>query len=784
MLWWVGFALGAPTALSGWSLSEEAWFVEDHIVVDSPEGAVHAHDAYLFRALGPDDEVAGWVTVGDLGLSVRPEGSGGVAVLDHRLRAHGEREGAVHTWSVAASRAVLFDAARPLPSGAVPVRADRGLVVFDVERSADAEEEVLVTDLPGLPAARRQALRALLDQVDRWTQQAMDPRVGTQLDQLEGRSGQRWVAAVELAADEVRPWSGGRWLSWTHDPTGIMAPGRAAVFRGADHRVLAQQRLPRTVDGRAAAARRLDLRGAGVVAAARVKPGGQLVDIGVAADLELEAVGGAGRLVVLDVPHTQQRAWYSNPPLPHGWSFAGAEAADGTPLQAVHLPLTGDQREGRGTHRTMAVVLPHDLPAGERTTLRVRWKDRRRYAHVLEIDEKPYLLDVSSGAVEVLPVVRGDDGAPAPVHLRAGVGSEIDRDDVVAAGVPIRGDAPRRGLEWTETRTTSAEATMAVGRFREAVVAGRQGKPTMEAYLQARAQVERVAQAWAWVSHLVDPVVPRWPERVALVDGPSRWGAAPGTRSPGGLHEVRATFAGTEGELVMPSGSQIASALLRDRWAAEAPVAEGELVAWLGAELAGWWALEAEGARRDQDRWRRDLQARAQAGAGAVVPPGQVGMHLLNMGAFALPEAFGEAAVRQAFTEILAGTYEASWEGLADALEAASGFEADGYVSLWMASVVRPSLDVRWRHDPDEQRLVARVLTDMPHGSLPVTLRVKGRGGVREVPMAVHDGLGRVVVPWDGPAPRRVTVDVGALPVAGTVIREEPGGARASRSAP
>ena len=242
MLWWVGFALGAPTALSGWSLSEEAWFVEDHIVVDSPEGAVHAHDAYLFRALGPDDEVAGWVTVGDLGLSVRPEGSGGVAVLDHRLRAHGEREGAVHTWSVAASRAVLFDAARPLPSGAVPVRADRGLVVFDVERSADAEEEVLVTDLPGLPAARRQALRALLDQVDRWTQQAMDPRVGTQLDQLEGRSGQRWVAAVELAADEVRPWSGGRWLSWTHDPTGIMAPGRAAVFRGADHRVLAQQR--------------------------------------------------------------------------------------------------------------------------------------------------------------------------------------------------------------------------------------------------------------------------------------------------------------------------------------------------------------------------------------------------------------------------------------------------------------------------------------------------------------------------------------------------------------
>ena len=152
--------------------------------------------------------------------------------------------------------------------------------------------------------------------------------------------------------------------------------------------------------------------------------------------------------------------------------------------------------------------------------------------------------------------------------------------------------------------------------------------------------------------------------------------------------------------------------------------------------------------------------------------------------AFALPEAFGEAAVRQAFTEILAGTYEASWEGLADALEAASGFEADGYVSLWMASVVRPSLDVRWRHDPDEQRLVARVLTDMPHGSLPVTLRVKGRGGVREVPMAVHDGLGRVVVPWDGPAPRRVTVDVGALPVAGTVIREEPGGARASRSAP
>ena len=127
--------------------------------------------------------------------------------------------------------------------------------------------------------------------------------------------------------------------------------------------------------------------------------------------------------------------------------------------------------------------------------------------------------------------------------------------------------------------------------------------------------------------------------------------------------------------------------------------------------------------------------------------------------------------MRQAFTEVLAGRYERSWAGVAQALEDASGIEAHGYVTLWLASDVRPSLDVRWRHDPERGVVVARVDSDAPYGSMPLTLELQGADGPVRVPLSLHDGVARASVPWEGKAPKRVAVDAAPHRVARTRVR-------------
>jgi len=769
--WWMTAAVAG--SLSGWSLDAGGWYVDDAPWLGGDEGSLHLDEAFLFRALDPDGEAAGWVVVGDGRITVDPRDPVGRKALANRLPTPSDARAVVHDdgWVVAADRVVVFGATGELPAEARPLDDLGSAVVFSTDQGRD---EVVVSALPRLAVARRKAQEALLDQVAAWTDEVMDPRAPVVLDALAPRDDARWIAGLRVTSDAEVPWRTSRWMRWVHDGSGVLEPGRAAVFRGADQRVLADDPLPRTEEGRRAAPHRLDLTGAGVLAAVRVETGGQAAEVGVAADLQLHAVGGPAAVAVLDIPHTQQRAWYSNPPLPNAWALQSIEDADGHELEVVPLALTPDQREGRGTHRTVVVALAQPLAEGQSTALRVRWRDRRRYAHVIEIDERPFLLDVSTGVVPVLPVVRGDDRAPAPVRLRAGVASEIRKDTVVAAGQSLSRTEPAKGLEWVETETTSAEATVAAGRFRTGAVEGDDGLPDMETYVQVRTDAQKLAASWAFVAKVVDPVVPSWPERMAVVDGDTVYGGPPWAEASGGLMQRHASWpAAHPTGIGTPAGHEVATALLADRWNATEPVGEAQAVAWLGAQLAGWWALQARGSSEDQHTWRHMVHTQAHPGSGRRVHAQHLAYHWLDVGSGGLPEAFGEHAVRQAFTRVLAGDYPASWQGLADALSVASGIDATDYVALWMASGVRPSLDVQWRYDRDTDRLVARVLSDVPYGSMPLTLTVRrGRRQV-QVPLSLFDGIARAQIPWTGPAPRRVTVDAGALPLAGATVREQ-----------
>jgi hypothetical protein len=548
-----------------------------------------------------------------------------------------------------------------------------------------------------------------------------------------------------------------------------MLTGDASRLRaGAARDLLLSTPLPPTPTGRAGAPDRWALQGAGVTALAKVEPGGQAATLAITADLQLVPQGTTSRLLVLDVPHTEQRGYYDNPNLPNGFELVDI-TVDGVSLPTTLVPLTADQTEGRGAWRTVAVVLPTDTVDDE-LTLRVRWRDRRRYGHIMKVTHGPaeaYVqLDVSTGVVPVMPRVRGHDGHAAPVQLRAGVSAEGMADTVIASG-DERARSPQGRVEWVHADTTSTAAYMAAGDFRTSVVEGRHGLPAIAAYVHVRADAQREASRLAQVAELIDPVIPHWPDRVQALTARSTFQQAP-TVAPfgGGMLQLSPTTLSVETPPVFPAASFYAAGLALDRWFEQELSGEAAEVALLGGNLVGWWSLQAMGSEQAQRRWSEVLGAEARAGRHDVARwPHQVARRL-ELAAHALPEAFGEHAVRQAFTEVLAGTYPTTWEGVAQALEDASGIEADGWVTLWLASDVRPTLDLRWRHDVHRGAVLARIDTDAPYGSMPLLVTAHDGRVQRAVPVSLHDGVAQVVLPWPGQTPpRRLTVDAGHHPV-------------------
>ena len=73
-------------SLSGWSLDAGGWYVDDAPWLGGDEGSLHLAEAFLFRALDPDGDAAGWVVVGDGRITVDPRDPvGRKALAKHKI---------------------------------------------------------------------------------------------------------------------------------------------------------------------------------------------------------------------------------------------------------------------------------------------------------------------------------------------------------------------------------------------------------------------------------------------------------------------------------------------------------------------------------------------------------------------------------------------------------------------------------------------------------------------------------------------------------------------------
>ncbi len=772
---WGVFMATAMAMPPTWDVDERAWYLEDVTVVTSDEASLQVESGYAFAVVDPDGLPGGLALIGHGTLTLRfPDGLQDAVALN-RFAALDAEQGVLAAieqgagWDAPLDTALVLGSEVALPSSARPITRDGSVVLFTRD---DGQEEVLVTDLPGLGTARRRARMALNERSEAWGREALDPAAPAILDRLEGREGTRWLAGVRVLGSSTAPWVTGRWLTWTHDPSGVIDPGvLGAVRPGATTTgpALSAKALPLGPTGRPGAPQRIALHSAGVTSVARVMVGGQAADIGVAADVVVQAIGRDASVVVVDVPHIEPAGWFGSPPVPSGYELVSVEDAEGEALQVTPLALTADQRDNRGQHRTIAVSLPTPLPAGAQTTVRIRWRDRTRYAHLLQ-GASLTLLDITTGVVRVLPTVRGHDGTPMPVRVHAGVVSGVASDDVVAGGRELSRQPSEEGAAWVDTLTTSAGAVMAAGRFRHHRVAGSDRVPAVEARVQLKSNAVALARDTAVLARAVDPHVPSWPETLHLVDA----GAVvdmPGqaVSAGGGVLSLHQTW--DWAHVLPPARVVLTQAVLMDRWLETAPSGEAAEVAQLASHLSAWWVLQASDDDEGIDYWRAAVSGDAKRGVGSLVPQSTMLSHRLVVSMDALPERFGLAAVQQAFTELLAGRYPTSWEGLSEALTEASGQDAEPFVTLWLASGVRPTFDITWHHDPDGMELVAEVVSDAPRGAHPLHLTVHGPPGKRSVVVPMRDGVGEVRVPWER-SPRRISVDASALPLRRVQVNE------------
>lgn len=792
-MWFLG-VLAAQAGSETWALDDSAWWVDGRTAVTAPGSSWTFDHGFVFPIRDGRDRV-GFVFVGDGTWSVPfpdPHDARATANrlvllegVDPALLVASATDGADLALGVDRGLSVGLDAWSAIaPSVERVHQRDRVLS----SQLADGTEHVLVVAHQDLDRARRIAEEVLRErtlflrdhlydpdsllEVDRW-RRAADPTVAVSLlgEYQTPFAWDRFAGATDLRVGE-------RWLSYTNDPAGVIDPAaEESIVARTDVegrlRMRTVSRLPRTPgpDGLRVPDRRLDLVSSGVTVQFEAEPGSQSVIGRVVADLGIVAVGGSQAVAVIDVPHVEQQAWVSSPPMSHGFVLEAVTTADGTPLPWLHLPLTGDQVDGRGAARTIAVQLPASLAPGDSVVLRLSWRDRHRYAHRIDLG---VLTDDGSGAkmltagydygsttglLRVVPRLRGAHPGPVPVAFRVGAPRILGPDTrVVVSGV--QGDPVAKGAyNWVDGRGTTAWPAVAIGDWSESAAAAAMGFPAVRTLLrrQSSALEEEAPPRVRQLLALSQGVLPPFPgEEVDIAELYAEDRRVVTAVAGGGILALHPMMRRLN---VLPSEPSIrtryphfelfglALALHAQWWLDDGTPSEG---AGLPMAMATAFATRVVGGTYgadEADTWFTRLSEVATPADGQIPAPGDGDSHYglgYVLGRTVVGE-IGEPAWFAATTAVLDGRFPATWDGFAEAF-AAGGNDVSDVFDVWVRAGVTPAVNGELVRRDGE--VVVHLTTDLPFGTVRVPVRLSGDEDA-DLVVTVRDGVGEAVVAWD-----------------------------------
>lgn len=795
-----------------WVLDDRMWLVDEPTSVSRPLSDWSLTKGYAFQ-IRDGEQLVGAVVVGEGTWTVRFEQPGEAVATANRMVAL-EGADAEALAAVAHGEAPL---ALPVDRGLI-VGLDAwdalapGLVELFVEDGArftkkDGMHWVVVNHDRRPEAARRIAEAVLRDRMEAWTDERFDPASLIAVDGWDGRADV-WIAdwrtdrSWDRFAGHEQPGPAQRWLSYLQDPSGAVDPAHeATVFAGAPlaegaprHRDLTAARFPLDAEGRPRAPERVDL----VQAAARhafvPEPSHKAVLSEAVADLEVRAVGADQQVVWLDIPHVHQKAWDSESPLMHAWTLDGVSLADGTELEAVALPLTRDQRDGRGSRRTVAVRLPEPLADGETAVLRVAWSDRHRYMRWLEIEDpithssRLFGLGANTDLQSAWPRVRTSRSRTVRGEVAVGIPQTL-RHVALIGGTPAE-RTKADGWTWFTSRTTSPQPVLAVGDWRLHETPAVGGMPAVRVLLRNGLAAEDGDRS-AWIRQqlaLYQRILPDYPEpTVTLVEWMAPTHQVPMYVAPDGVVMLASTR-----ELVGNLGAErwfrnrypsyeelsVSTGLGVHWWSARGPTTRVDREIMLGAAraygIASMRALEGD---EPADRWLEALTAMVDHQPRFADPFGGSSMPARAAGtlffARTLPARVGQPAVYAAIDQVLSGQHPASLEGLQAALEATSGQDLQGFVDLWVRTGIAPRVELAWSQE--DGRWVGEATADLPFGELDLPVRLHHGDAWTDVVIRLTDGRGTLSVPSED-RPDRVEIDPDrALILATRSVREQAG---------
>ncbi len=790
ILSWTAFAGSAD-----WELAPTTWVVEEPVELVRPLSTWRLEHGFVFQVV-EDAEPVGLAFVGEGSWKVSFSSSTDAVVTANRLAViegvvPGELAGVARgeDLDLFVDRGLILsmEAWETLGGSLLEVRTG-GRAVFG--RHQGVEEVVVTARKPG--QARRIARRTLEDRTEWMRLHHFDPASLLTVDRWDAAGDPIWL--VDMRTDQSWDRFAGHqtlgpnnhWLAYVQDPSGAFDPQAGAVVLARDvtdegvllRHDVSRARFPADAGGIRAPRRSVDLRAARASHAFLPLDGGMSLVSESVVDLDVTAHGGETSVVWVDIPHVEQRSWVSNPPLANGWSLDGFSTPSGEPIEAVHLPLTGDQREGRGGPRTYAVRLPTPLEEGSDTVVRVQWRDRHRYAHVLSLESNDpknlltaaYSMGQATDLLPALPRVRTNRTSRVRVTVRAAVPQWLGarhRPVISGSGERVWEEG---GWRWVEVVSSSPRPSLAVGRWDVHQDAAARDMPAVLAALRTGGASQMPRQVRQLIN-LYQTVLPPYPasrvEVAELVAPLERLGIFVGGDGMVG-------FATTKERAKMLGGESAArrryphlemfglAAALHAHWWVDLgvrgvdqslPVVFGTAYGIATVEAAhgdaahAWWDLMRRCAAPEDGRIDPLTSSSGRSWCTGAALVGGV-----------LAEVVGRPGVLEAVDRVVRGEYPPSYEGLQASLEAVSGRDLDDVFDLWVYSGLAPAVKVSWRHE--DGRIRGEVSSDVPFGSLEVPVRVVARGVEVQGIAVVHDGEGSFSVDWPhAEAPTRFEVD-------------------------
>jgi len=786
MIAWLAVAAWAGS--ESWVLAEPTWFIDAPIEISEPLSEWSLTGGYAFR-IEEEGVAVGAMLIGDTTWKIDFETPRDALVTANRL---------------AVLERVDPDELTDLFDTGLSLEADRGLllsheiwaqlapnlvVVSDKGVVLDSEtEEVLVTGYRSPQSARRLAERALDERMDWLRTHRHDP--ASLLEVERWQADPQPVFLAEFHTDQAwdrfagAPTAGAneRWLSYRSDPTGVSDKWvSASVFaaHGLDgqkpeiRRVLTARPFAANQRGERRPQHRVDVIGAKATHLFVPEAGSYTATSHSAAKLEIAAKGGSADVLWIDVPHVEQQPWAGEPPLMHSFELKKI-AIDGVELSPVHVPMTADQVEGRGSVRTYAVQIP-TLNPGESNTVLIEWSDLNRYAHMVQFMAVPAFgwssevrdAGSSTNLLRALPTLRTNRAHRMPATIRVGVPADQSRRNHAIVSATDVKEWTEDPWHWIQGETTTALPSIAMGQWRMYEEAGANGAPAVQVALRSGGG-ETPHEVAVQVRQLVDlyeQVLPDYPlEQIHIAEtvaefsrpevklgGGGMIGIGPATTGP--LRAGReAAFRRRYPQLELT----MLAATLHGHWWVERPYAESSLIGqW--AFAMGIHAVETLHGTEVGDTWRTRLRECADAPTGRIGPltePGHTceGAHLF-LGAMA--GEYGMPAILEALNGILGGEFPASYEGLEEALTAVAGDSVHDFFDVWVHTGIAPSVKVDWTWDG---KLFVDATADVPFGTFSVPLRVESGDEAIDVRIVIQDGVGELDLAL-ATAPDRIRVD-------------------------